>query len=70
MTEHLCEACEFFTPAHTCIEKPTWGHCMKLVKTKPGWNAGKPRSLFTWADHHCDDFQARQSCPSRGTVGQ
>ncbi len=39
MSQQLCEACVFFAPAHTCIEKPTWGHCLKLVKAKPGWGA-------------------------------
>jgi hypothetical protein len=65
MTERLCEACEHFSPAHTCIEKPTWGHCMKLVEAKPGWSTGKLRPLFTWADNHCDGFQSRQSSPIR-----
>jgi len=65
MTRQLCDGCEFFSPAHTCIEKPAWGHCMKLVKTQPGWITGKPRPLFTWADNHCDDFQPRQSSSVR-----
>ena len=59
MTGQLCEACEHFSPAHTCIERPTWGHCMKLVKAKPGWSTVELRPLFTWADNHCDDFQVR-----------
>ncbi|OHB65397.1 MAG: hypothetical protein A2Y76_10540 [Planctomycetes bacterium RBG_13_60_9] len=60
MIERLCETCEHFSPAHACMEKPTWGHCMKQVKGKPGSTSGKPVPLFTWADNHCDDFQSRQ----------
>jgi hypothetical protein len=60
MSQQLCDACVFFSPAHTCIEKPTWGHCLKLVKARPDWGAQKLRPFFTWADNHCDDFQPRQ----------
>jgi len=65
MTQRRCEACEFFAPAHTCIEKPTWGHCMKLVKAKPDWGVGKLRPFFTWADGHCDGFQLREASSVR-----
>ncbi|MBM4024380.1 MAG: hypothetical protein FJ280_03100 [Planctomycetes bacterium] len=61
MTGQLCSACEHFAPAHTCIERPTWGHCMKLIGAKPGWSTQKLRPFFTWADNRCDDFQARQA---------
>ena len=66
MIQQLCEACAFFSPAHTCIEKPTWGHCMKLVKARPNGSAGDLRPLFTWADNHCDDFQQRRPSSVRG----
>jgi hypothetical protein len=59
MTRQFCEACEFFAPVPGRMEKPTWGQCMKLVAGKIGGSAGKPRPLFTWADSHCDDFQAK-----------
>ncbi len=65
MTPRLCERCEFFNPAHTCIEKPTWGHCTKLIQAKPEWGTVKLRPMFTWADSHCDGFQTRQSAAVR-----
>lgn len=44
-------------PAYTCIEKPTWGHCVW-----PGQNQGgkKTKGLFTWADDTCGHFQFRK----------
>ncbi len=60
MTRQSCEACEFFAPAHRRTERPTWGQCMKLVEGKIRGSTAKPRPLFTWADHHCDDFQVRE----------
>jgi hypothetical protein len=60
MIQQHCGACALFAPAHTCIEKPTWGHCLKLVRANPGGKLGSPQPLFTWADNHCDDFQPRQ----------
>ena len=65
MTQRLCVACEFFAAAHTCIEKPTWGYCRRLLKLRLELGAGKLRPTFTWADNHCDDFQARQSSSVR-----
>ncbi len=56
--KRLCETCEHFSPAQTCIEKPTWGHCMRLVKGRPGRGAGKGAPVFTWADSVCGDFRA------------
>ncbi len=64
-TGQLCEMCMFFAPARGGAEKPAWGQCMKLVEGKSNGPAGKPRPLFTWADNHCDDFQARPPCSSR-----
>jgi hypothetical protein len=64
MMQH-CKGCEFFRPAHTCIEKPTWGHCVKLVQTARGGNMGKIQPQFTWADNGCDDFQVRPAQPVR-----
>ena len=63
-TSQLCETCEFFAPARGGAEKPTWGQCLKLVEGKNHGHTEKPRPLFTWADNHCDDFQARPPCPS------
>lgn len=65
-TGRLCEACEYFSPAHVCMEKPTWGHCLKLARAEAGGGPGREQPLFTWADSHCDDFQTRQaSCVPR-----
>jgi hypothetical protein len=69
MTQRRCGACEFFRPARTCMEKPTWGHCMKLVKIKPDWSVGKLRPLFTWADNHCDDYRTPQASSVHGSQG-
>jgi len=65
MTERLCLACVYFSPAHTCIERPTWGHCLKRVTPTPGAGAGTGQPRFTWADNHCDDFQMRQPADKR-----
>jgi hypothetical protein len=56
--ERLCNICNHFSPALTCIEKPTWGRCMRLAGGHCG-DAAKGRSLFTWADNVCDKFQPR-----------
>ena len=61
MTQRVCETCEFFAPARTCFEKPTWGHCQRLVQAKQEPNVPALRPFFTWADNHCDDFQVRPS---------
>jgi len=65
MVEYLCKACEFFSPALSCIEKPRWGHCMRLIKAQDRCGPGPLQPRFTWADSHCDDFQPRQSSPIR-----
>jgi len=57
--KRLCEMCEYFSAAHTCIEKPTWGHCMRLVKGRSGRGMGKGTPIFTWADSVCGDYRAR-----------
>lgn len=63
--KRLCETCEHFSPAHTCIEKPTWGHCLRLVNGKAGRNVGKGSPVFTWADSLCDDYRPKLPAPAR-----
>jgi len=63
--KRVCETCEHFSPAHTCIEKPTWGYCMRLAggNTERKAERGSPR--FTWADAVCDDFRLKAPVPAR-----
>lgn len=63
--KRLCETCEHFSPAHTCIEKPTWGHCMRLVCGRLAGKAEKGSPVFTWADSLCDDYRPNQPTPVR-----
>lgn len=57
-SERRCNTCNHFSPALTCIERPTWGHCLRLLKSPSGGSpAGKSR--FTWADSTCDNHQPR-----------
>ena len=62
MDQPRCEVCRYFASAYTCIEKPTWGHCM--------WSGHKNRSgqgtgLFTWADDSCVNYRVRQEEPAK-----
>jgi hypothetical protein len=68
VTQQSCEACEFFAPAWSHTDRPTWGQCLKLVRGRTGDSTEKARPLFTWADGHCDDLQMpRQAAlPSLG----
>ncbi|HSW02446.1 MAG TPA: hypothetical protein VLI39_19940 [Sedimentisphaerales bacterium] len=63
--KRLCETCEHFSPAYTCIEKPTWGHCMRLVSGRVARPAEKGSPVFTWADSLCDDYRPKQAAPVR-----
>jgi len=65
MTERLCENCHFFSPAQTCIEKPTWGHCMWPVNHRSRENGRNPHPLFTWADATCSHFAPRREAATR-----
>jgi len=46
------------SPARTCIEKPTWGHCTWATGTNP--DQGRMEGLFTWADDTCPHFVMRR----------
>jgi hypothetical protein len=59
MTEPTCANCRFFSPAQTCIEKPTWGHCAKLAANASRDKSQKAEPLFTWANDMCHMFEAR-----------
>jgi hypothetical protein len=59
MTEPTCSNCQFFSPAQTCIEKPTWGHCSKLTARNGRERTQQAQPLFTWADDMCPAFEAR-----------
>jgi hypothetical protein len=59
LNERLCHACEHFSPAFTCMEKPTWGYCERQAVGPPGGHPTQTRSSFTWADSRCDNFQPR-----------
>jgi len=59
VSDRLCETCEHFSPAYTCIEKPTWGYCLRLAKDPSGRELHHVRPLFTWADNECDQFRQR-----------
>ncbi len=64
MSDQLCQACRHFSPAYTCVERPTWGYCIKRARG-PETGADPPvEPVFTWADNRCDDFQSRQRVPS------
>lgn len=64
MSDQLCGACRHFSPAYTCVERPTWGYCMKRVRS-PGTGTDRAaEAVFTWADNCCDDFQPRRQVPS------
>jgi hypothetical protein len=58
MTDQRCKACQYFSPARTCIEKPDWGHC--TWATGIDANQGKVAGLFTWADDTCQHFVRRR----------
>lgn len=61
MTERRCENCRYFTPAYTCIEKPTWGHCAWAGQSQAGKSGKKKvKGLFTWADDVCGHFELRK----------
>jgi len=64
--ERVCEKCEHFSPAHTCIEKPVWGYCMRLAKSGMGEQKGSLR--FTWADSQCNEFRQRLAVPAHHQV--
>ena len=55
MDEPRCETCRYFDPAHSCVERPTWGHCRQNVR--PGDK--KSLGLFTWADDVCEYVKPR-----------
>lgn len=59
--KRVCGACEHFSPAHTCIEKPTWGYCMRLAEEMSRRSGQKGSPLFAWADGICDDFKPKLS---------
>lgn len=59
ISDRLCQACEHFSPAYTCIEKPTWGYCMRLTKDRARREFSSVRPPFTWADNKCEQFQQR-----------
>lgn len=63
--KRVCRTCEYFSPAHTCIERPTWGYCMRLTVEEHSCGGQKGTALFTWADGICRDFKARQSVAAR-----
>ena len=63
MSELRCEWCQYFAPAYTCIEKPTWGHCMWSGFS--GRRAKQNNGLFTWADDTCMNYLAKQEEPAR-----
>jgi hypothetical protein len=63
MNELRCEHCQYFAPAYTCIEKPTWGHCMWAgFKTR---SSKRTNGLFTWADDACGNYCVKQPEPAR-----
>ncbi len=55
MDEPRCETCRHFDPAHSCIERPTWGHCRQAVSAGDKDSLG----LFTWADDICEFTESR-----------
>ena len=57
--ERQCETCEYFSPAHTCIEKPTWGHCMRLVRGRPDGGSEKGSPVFAWANGSHSGYDPR-----------
>jgi hypothetical protein len=59
MNERLCDTCEHFSPALTCMRKPSWGLCKKAANGPPAGNVPKTKLSFTWADHRCDSFRPR-----------
>ncbi len=58
-SERRCKTCSHFSPALTCIERPTWGRCLRLLKNPCGGSAPAGKSLFVWADNTCDSYQPR-----------
>ncbi|HNY77309.1 MAG: hypothetical protein RBS72_02385 [Sedimentisphaerales bacterium] len=58
MIEQRCELCRYFSPARTCIEKPTWGHCTWAIPTDA--DSDGMAGLFTWADDTCQHFVMRR----------
>lgn len=58
MVDQQCEGCRYFSPARTCIEKPTWGHCTWATGTDA--DQGRMEGLFTWADDTCPHFVRRR----------
>jgi hypothetical protein len=65
MTDRVCSECRFFCPAQTCIVKPTWGHCTKLLGCSGRDKLRKVEPLFTWANDTCEVFQPRASAAPR-----
>lgn len=63
--KRVCGICEHFSSAQTCIEKPTWGYCMRFADGLPGRSGQKGSPRFTWADGVCDDFRPRLSVSAR-----
>jgi hypothetical protein len=63
MDESRCATCRYFASAYTCMEKPTWGHCMWSGYRNRRDNQGA--GLFTWADDSCVNYRARQEEPAR-----
>jgi hypothetical protein len=65
INERLCNTCDFFSPALTCVERPTWGRCMRLAKGQSVGKAPAGRALFTWVDNNCENYQPRGQPPRR-----
>jgi len=63
--DRVCGTCEHFSPAHTCIEKPTWGYCTRGIGGKGGHADREDATRFTWADAVCRDYRPREPASSR-----
>jgi hypothetical protein len=59
MDDQKCERCRYFASAYTCMEKPTWGHCMWAGFRNRANKQGS--GLFTWADDSCTNYRAKQT---------
>ena len=58
MMERQCGRCRFFSAARSCMEKPTWGHC--LYGVHEGGDCTEAEGRFTWANKTCEHFKVRE----------
>jgi len=64
MNERICVRCRHFSPARTCMEKPTWGHCMWSVPE--GKDETERQGRFAWAEAVCEHFASRRTATAPG----